>query len=61
MVGELAARTGRAPDDFEARVFTGAVIGAIMAAILPAMSEPAPQYMVLLDRALNYLEAGMPL
>jgi AcrR family transcriptional regulator len=61
MVGELAARTGRAPDDFEARVFTGAVIGAIMAAVLPAIGEAEAEYMALVDRALDYLEAGMPL
>ena len=61
IVGELAERTGRAPDDFELRVFTGAFIGAIMAAVLPAIEEPLPHYMALLDRALDYLEAGMPL
>jgi hypothetical protein len=48
-------------DDFELRVFTGAFMGAIMAAVLPAIGEPAPDYMALLDRALAYLEAGMPL
>jgi AcrR family transcriptional regulator len=61
IVGELAERTGRAPDDFEVRVYMGAFMGAIMAAVLPAIGEPVPNYMALLDRALDYLEAGMPL
>jgi AcrR family transcriptional regulator len=61
MAGELAARTGRHVDDFEVRVFTGALMGAIMAAVLPAIGEDSPDYVGLLDRAFAYLEAGMPL
>jgi AcrR family transcriptional regulator len=61
MAGELAARTGRPVDDFEVRVFTGALMGAIMAAVLPVIGDGAADFIALLDRAFSYLEAGMPL
>lgn len=61
MANELAERTGRSPDDFEVRVFTAAFIGAFMGAILPAVDDPAADFLSLLDRAIAYLEAGMPL
>jgi AcrR family transcriptional regulator len=50
-------RTGRAPDDFEVRVFIGALAGGLMAVL-----DGTPG--LLLDRmyrALDFLEAGMPL
>jgi AcrR family transcriptional regulator len=52
----LGRRLGRDPDDFEVRVFTGAVIGAMMGVI-----DEAPMSFDVVFRALDFLEAGMPL
>jgi AcrR family transcriptional regulator len=49
-------RTGRAPDDFEVRVFVGALAGGLMAVLDHASGVPKRMY-----RALDFMEAGMPL
>ena len=49
-------RTGREPDDFEVRVFVGAVAGGLMAVLDHASGVPERMY-----RALDFMEAGMPL
>jgi AcrR family transcriptional regulator len=49
-------RTGRAPDDFEVRVFVGALAGGLMAVLDNASGVPERMY-----RALDFMEAGMPL
>ena len=49
-------RTGRAPDDFEVRVFLGALAGGLMAVLDHASGVPERMY-----RALDFMEAGMPL
>jgi AcrR family transcriptional regulator len=49
-------RTGRAPDDFEVRVFVGALAGGLMAVLDRASGVPERMY-----RALDFMEAGMPL
>jgi AcrR family transcriptional regulator len=49
-------RTGRAPDDFEVRVFVGALAGGLMAVLDSASGVPERMY-----RALDFVEAGMPL
>jgi len=49
-------RTGRAPDDFEVRVFVGALAGGLMAVLDHASGVPERMY-----RALDFMEAGMPL
>jgi AcrR family transcriptional regulator len=49
-------RIGRAADDFEVRVFAGALTGAMMAAF-----DSAPNTAETIYRALNFLDAGMPL
>ena len=59
-VAELTAadcrRTGREPDDFEVRVFVGALAGGLMAVLDHASGVPERMY-----RALDFMEAGMPL
>jgi AcrR family transcriptional regulator len=59
-VAELTAadcrRTGREPDDFEVRVFVGALAGGLMAVLDRASGVPERMY-----RALDFMEAGMPL
>ncbi|HTX97352.1 MAG TPA: TetR family transcriptional regulator [Mycobacterium sp.] len=52
----IADRIGRAPNDFEVRVFAGAVTGAMMAAF-----DSAPKSAETIYRALDFLDAGMPL
>jgi AcrR family transcriptional regulator len=49
-------RTGRQPDDFEVRVFLGALAGGLMAVLDHASEVPERMY-----RALDFMEAGMPL
>lgn len=49
-------RTGRQPDDFEVRVFVGALAGGLMAVLDHASGVPERMY-----RALDFMEAGMPL
>src|ERR1700682_3181365 len=49
-------RTGRQPDDFEVRVFVGALAGGLMAVLDRTSGVPDRMY-----RALDFMEAGMPL
>jgi len=52
----MAERFGRKPDDFEMRVFAGAVIGAAL-----SVFEHRDKDLNQTVRALKFLEAGMPL
>ncbi len=58
---ELAARLGRPADDFELRIFSGAVMGALTAALIPMLDDASIDMMAQLDRAFEFLEKGMPL
>ena len=57
----VARRTGRAPDDIAVRTFAGAVLGAMIAGTISAVSDPESDFVGLLDAALGHLEAGLPL
>jgi AcrR family transcriptional regulator len=57
----LAERLGRPPDDFQVRVFLGALVGAMMGALLPVIDDPDADFYSLMDDGLAYLEAGLPL
>jgi AcrR family transcriptional regulator len=52
----VGRRIGRPADDFEVRVFVGALTGAMMAAF-----DSAPQTADTIYRALAFVDAGMPL
>jgi AcrR family transcriptional regulator len=52
----IGARIGRDAEDFELQVFAGALAGAIMAAYDPGPGAPDTIY-----RALDFIDAGMPL
>jgi hypothetical protein len=52
---------GRPADDFELRVFAGAFMGAFVAAMLPALSDPDADFVALANKALDFVEKGMPL
>ncbi len=56
-----ARRVGRRADEVAVRTFAGAVIGALMAAILAAAEDSLPDYLALMDASLAHLEAGLPL
>jgi AcrR family transcriptional regulator len=61
--GELSIRLGRPADDFELQVFGGALMGAMLAALMPMVEgksvEPG-EMMAMVDRALAFLDEGMP-
>jgi len=52
----IARRIGRAASDFDVRVFAGALTGGMMAAF-----DAAPKTADTIYRALDFLDAGMPL
>ncbi|MEZ0354021.1 TetR family transcriptional regulator [Mycobacterium sp. pR1184] len=52
----IGHRIGRPTDDFEVRVFAGALTGAMMAA-----ADNAPPTAATIYRALDFVDAGMPL
>jgi AcrR family transcriptional regulator len=52
----IGRRIGRPADDFEVRVFVGALTGAMMAAF-----DNAPQTAETIYRALDFVDSGMPL
>jgi AcrR family transcriptional regulator len=52
----IGRRIGRSADDFEVRVFVGALAGAMMAAF-----DNAPQTAETIYRALDFVDIGMPL
>ena len=56
MAEAIGHRIGRAAEDFEVRVFVGAMVGAMMAAY-----DSAPKTADTIYRALDFLDAGMPL
>jgi AcrR family transcriptional regulator len=58
---ELAVRLGRPADDFELKIFGGAVMGAVTAALIPMLEDGSIDMMSQLDRAFEFLEKGMPL
>lgn len=60
VVDELAARLGRPADDFELRIFAGALMGGLMAAMVPMLEEGSVDMLAQLDRAFEFIEKGMP-
>ena len=61
LAGLAAQRTGRAADDFEVRNWAGAVAGVVLAAFVGAAGDPEVDPLVVVDRAVAHLEAGLPL
>jgi len=57
----LAERTGRRPDDPAIRAFVGAVMGISIATMFTFAENRNADMAALLDEALGYLEAGLPL
>ncbi len=59
--GMIARRVGRSADDFEVRTCSGAMIGALLAALLAGAADPQADFVELMDASLAYLEAGLSL
>jgi hypothetical protein len=57
----IAKRVGRPVSDIDVITFTGAVGGALLAAMLASVDDLEEDYIGVIDSALAYLEAGMPL
>ncbi len=57
----VAGRVGRRADDFAVHTYAGAMIGAVLSAILTGMDDPQADFIELVDASLAYLEAGLPL
>jgi AcrR family transcriptional regulator len=62
MIAELLAeRSGRDPDDPQVRLFAGALIGVGLSALMTWAEDPSTDFYTVMDNALSYLEAGLPL
>jgi AcrR family transcriptional regulator len=61
LVAALAERAGLRPDDFALRTLVGAVMGVVVVAMLEAVDDPRADLVALIDEALEWLEAGLPL
>jgi len=59
MQGLLAERLGRDIDDPQLRAYTGAVMGVLMAAMIPILERPDADFVGELDQALDFLEGGL--
>jgi AcrR family transcriptional regulator len=59
LAGAVAGRLGRPPGDFEIRVFTGALTGAVLAALDDDAQDPARLDSI--RQAIDYLGTGFPL
>src|SRR5205085_10433541 len=57
----VAMRVGRRADDFAVRTYAGAIIGALLSAMLSGMNDPQADFVELMDASLAYVEAGLPL
>ena len=57
----LAERAGRDPDDIRVRTYTGAVMGAMVAGMIPLIEDPAANLVANMDAVLDLLEGGLEL
>jgi AcrR family transcriptional regulator len=57
----LAERSGRRPDDPAVRAVVGAVLGVSVATMFAYSQDPDADMAAMLDEALGYLDAGLPL
>ena len=57
----IAERVGKDPGDPRVRVYTGAVMGAIMGAMAPMFEDPETDFIADVDAALDFLAEGLVL
>jgi len=58
---EIALRCGRKVSDFDVQAFTGAMMGAMLATMMPLLEQEHPDFVAAFERLFDYLEKGMPL
>jgi len=61
VAGLVAERTGRRPDELAVRTFAGALVGVGVAAMVTWIEDPSADFYSVMDGAMAYLEAGLPL
>nr|WP_169834521.1 TetR family transcriptional regulator [Paenibacillus donghaensis] len=61
MAGMLAKRTGRSSDDLEIRTLAGAIVGVNTSIMLYCAEHREFDFAERMDKALSFLEAGLPL
>ena len=57
----IARRVGRSDDDLAVSTCAGAIVGALLSAMLTGLNDPKADFIELMDTSLAYLEAGLPL
>lgn len=57
----VARRVGRKANDIAVRTLVGAILGAVVAGLLPAVDAPASDLLAAIDESLVALEHGLPL
>jgi len=57
----MARRAGRAAHDLAVRTLAGALLGAMLAAVMEVVDHPDVDFLERVDAAMAYLEAGLPL
>jgi hypothetical protein len=57
----LATQVAREADDLAVRTWAGALITAMIAVTIAAIDDPTADYVELIDAAIGYLEAGLPM
>jgi AcrR family transcriptional regulator len=61
MADMLAERIGRSPADARVRMYSGALMGTILAAMVPMLVDADADYVADMDAALDFLEGGLEL
>ncbi len=59
MASMLAERVGRDPDDIQVQAYAGAVMGAMIAGMIPMLTDPSYDFIRSIDAALDFLEGGL--
>lgn len=57
----VGKRVGRGPDDIAVRTLVGAILGAVVAVLVPSVNAPASDLLAAMDEGLSLLERGLPL
>lgn len=61
MTESLAKRTHKNADDPAVRMFTGAIMGVLVGAAMRWIEDPSADFLAMVDEAISYIEAGLPL
>lgn len=56
----VGKRVGRRADEFAVRIYAGAIVGVLFAALFASVEDPQADFLALMDASLAQLEAGLP-